>query len=171
MTRRKRPAMVPAHADGPTPEQIAKGVYERGLVMHAETATGAAAHVATTGPVERWFADRRLTDTQMAAIGLVRGLWEIAGIRQKVTGTYGERLPACSNEWLAVREIDARHELHRIQDWFPPPYWEVFENCARFDEPAGVAGSRLGFGTRSARDRAHTVVCFVADFIAMKEGL
>lgn len=170
MTRKRRKAAQPFLLDGPTPEQLAKGGYERKFITHVETATKPMAHVVATEPVERWHKEGRLSDTQYAAIALVRALWRLAGVSQRVTANYGERMPpGTTNEWLAVQEIEAREDLHRIQAWFPRHYWEMFEAVCRFDEPAGTAGSRLGWGTRSARDRAHTVVCFIADYIASKE--
>lgn len=155
----------------PTPEQIAQGGYKRGMVMHVETATGSLAFMSAHDPVERWKRDGRLSTTQTLAIALVRRLWELAGVKQRVTASYGERIPHSSNEWAAVNEIEARKDLHRIQDYIPSHYWDIFEQVVRHGEPAGVAGSRLGFGSRSGSERAHIVVCFVADVIAMKERL
>ena len=75
------------------------------------------------------------------------------------------------DERRTLNLIEAREDLYRIMNYTPRPYWDVFENVCRHDEPAGIAGSRLGFGSRSAQDRAHTIVCFVADVIAMREGM
>lgn len=173
MARKKRkPPVTVQPGEKPTREQLAKGDYHRDFVTHVETATKAMAHISAQEPVERWKRDGRLSDTQLAAIAFTRRLWAILGAQQKVTASYGERIPAsASNEHLALRQIEAREDLHRISGYVPHAYWCVFENVCRFDEPAGVAGSRLGYGSRSARDRAHTVVCFVADIIAMKENL
>jgi hypothetical protein len=144
-----------------TPEQRAKGTYE-----------GERRIVNNHDPVQRWIAAGKLTDGQQHAIGFVRRLWEIAGLERPVTASYGHvaRGGGCA-ERRAVVEIDAREDLHRVQDYVPRPYWSVFEQVCRFGEPAGVAGSTLGFGGRSAQDRAHTVVCFVADVVAMRERL
>lgn len=155
----------------PTAEQLASGQYRRALVMHAESATGAAAYVSRHDPVQRWLEAKRLTDTQEVAIILLRRLWSLAGLEQKVTATYGEKTPPGNVERRAINEIEARQDLHRIQDYVPKQYWSVFEAVCRWGEPAGVAGSRLGFGDRSAQDRAHQIVCFVADIIAMRERL
>ena len=169
---RKQSATMAHDMETPTAEQMANGHYTRQFITHVETATKAMAHIAATTPVERWQRDGRLSDSQLTAIALMRRLWAIAGLRQKTTATYGERLAiSVNNEWLANTEIDARKDLHRIQDYIPRTYWDVFEQVCRHDEPAGVAGSRLGFGERSAKDRAHTIVCFVADVICMHERL
>ena len=173
--RKRREPIPTERLEEPTPEQLAHGGYIRDFVTHVETATKATAYRAAHDPVERWELANRLSDSQMIAIGLVRRLWRLAGLSQKVTASYGERIPGEGNmEVRAANEIDARHDLHRIQDYFPGPlqtYYSVFENVVRHGEPAGVAGSRLGFGERTGSERAHTIVCFVADVIAMKERL
>ena len=124
-------------------------------------------------PVMRWHRAKRLTDSQLLAINHCVRLWAIAGLNPRVTGHYGERIPAgdYESERRVNSYIEAKADLRRIERYIPPAYFSVFENVCRFDEPAGVAGSRLGFGERSGQDRAHTIVCFVADIIAMKENL
>src|SRR5690606_15090403 len=126
-------------------------------------------------PLCRWIAAGKLSDSQMLAIQECRRLWAIAGVEQRTTANYGERLAASSHsdDHRAIVEIEAREDLRRIQGYFKglEKWWQIFENVVRFDEPAGVAGSRLGFGSRSSEDRAHTVVCLVADIIAEKERL
>lgn len=161
-----RVAAIQSRLDIITPEQRAKGTYdgERRIVNTGGT------------PVMRWIKAGKINETQALAIQLCYRLWDLAGIRQRTTANYGEQIGGEGDpvEWRAVTEIEARENLHRVQDYFPGAlkgYWSVFENVCRHDEPAGVAGSRLGFGARSAEDRAHTIVCFVADVIAMNERL
>ena len=63
-------------------------------------------------------------------------------------------------------------EIKRISGSFPGHYWDVFQNVCRFDEPAGVAGSKLQSTRKhSAETTARTIVCLVADMIAMRERL
>lgn len=159
----------------PTAEYLAHGGFHRQFVTHVDSQTKAMVYVAAHDPVERWERAGRLSYTQMAAIGFMRLLWDRAGISQRVTASYGERIPGGGNEERrAAIEIDARKDLHRVQEYFPgktQDYYRVFENVVRHGEPAGVVGSRLGFGGRSGADRAHTIVCFVADIISMKERL
>jgi hypothetical protein len=155
--------------DMPTQAQLRNGGYERKFVTHVETNTKAMAFVSSHDPVERWLRDGRLSDAQEVAIGAVRRLWRLSGISQKVTATYGERCGGGSAEYQAINEIEAREDLHRMQGYIPKPYWDVWENVCRHGMPAGVAGAELGYGTRSAQDRAHHIVCFVADTIAMME--
>lgn len=144
-----------------TPEQRAKGTYsgERRIVNNHD-------------PVQRWIASGRLTDSQQLAIGYVRRLWEIAGLQQPLTANYGHvAIGAGCAERRAAVEIEAREDLHRCQDYVPAQYWSVFELVCRWGEPAGVAGSSMGFGGREAQTRALTIVCFVADVVATKERL
>lgn len=126
-------------------------------------------------PLAMWRAQGMLTPTQDDAINLCIRLWEFLPPMPATTAQYGERIPsndsgqeseAAVNAWL-----DAIADLRRIEGYTPRSYWQVFENCLRFDMPAGVAGSDLGFTGRSGRTKAHLTVCFVADIIAMKEGL
>ena len=145
-----------------TPEQRAKGTYEgdgRRIVNRGGT------------PVARWLRDGKLTETQHLAIAHCWRLWELVGLNPRTTASYGERMAGQANEERrAVTLIEAREDLYRIQGYIPKAYWDCFENVCRFDEPAGIAGSKMGFGGRSGIERAHTVVCFVADLIAMREG-
>lgn len=145
-----------------TPEQRAKGTYEgeRRIINRGGT------------PIMRWIASGKISETQGLAIQTCYRLWALVGLEQRTTASYGERIAGGdASEQRAALLIEAREDLYRIQDYIPAPYWEIFQNVCRFDEPAGVAGSRMGFGSRSSEDRAHTVVCFVADIIAMKERL
>jgi len=146
-----------------TPEMRAKGTYqgERRIVNNHD-------------PVARWIATNRLEPHQIAVIERCRTLWERSGVKQHVTASYGQRIPSTgSAELRTAREIEARKDLRRIMGYFAGlmRWWDVFENVCRFGMNAGVAGSELGFGTRGGADRAHTVVCFVADKIAEQERM
>jgi hypothetical protein len=145
-----------------TPEQRAKGTYEgeRRIVNRGGT------------PVMRWIAAGKLTETQELAIQTCYRLWALVGLEQRTTAAYGESIQGGSaeSERRTTMLIEAREDLYRIMGYIPKTYWQCFENVVRFDEPAGVAGSKLGTG-RGSEDRAHTIVCFVADLIAMHERL
>lgn len=171
MSRRQRDDAVP-----PTPEQLAKGGYARRYTLDEATGQMAKTFVSRHDPVERWKAGGRLEAHQVAAIDLCRHLWDIAGLPIRVTASYGERIPiTSSSERLNNAQIDARERLYRIMDYFAglEKWWAIFENVCRHGEPAGIAGSRLGYrgSNRSDDVRAHTVVCFVADKIAEQERL
>lgn len=171
--KRKIPSAI-EELDGPTPEQLGKGGYDRLAMPNPDGGNRAAlVHINRGGtPVMRWIEDGKLTENQQRAIAHCLYLWRMAGVTQRTTANYGDRIPGYGDSEVRVsNEVEARDDLHRIRDYIPITYWSVFENVVRFDEPAGVAGSRLGFGTRSACDRAHTTVCFVADIIFEKERL
>lgn len=158
-------ARAQAQIDIITPEQRAKGIYDckkRPVVNRGGD------------PVQRWTWGGRLSDRQKLAIEVCIRLWEKAGLKQRITQKYGTRVPSAASDWVELRahdEIEARAHLYRLQGLIPDMYWDVFENVCRHGEPAGVAGSRLGWGSRSAQERAHTIVCVVADIIANSERL
>lgn len=173
--RKHRPQIESEQFEAPTHAQLANGNYALERTPHPDGGNRVAPTYINRGgtPVMRWTNAGKLSDTQAIAIALCHRLWAISGLSPRTTASYGERMPASVsfNEARAATEIEARTGLYRIMDYVPFAYWQVFENVCRFDEPAGIAGSKLGFGSRSAEDRAHTIVCFVADLIAMNEGL
>lgn len=149
------------------------GSYHQRFVTHVETATRAQAHVNRGGtPICRWEAAGKLTQTQLMVIGWCQNLWRRAGLTVRVTANYGERIAGAGNaDGRAVNELQAREDLHRIQDHVPRSYWDVFENICRHQMAAGEAGVGQGYTGKAAQNRAHTIVCFVADIVAMREGL
>ena len=154
---------------------LKNGDYRKRFVTHVETNTKAETMVSRHDPVKRWEDADKLTKNQLVVIEMVQRLWRLAGLQQRVTATYGERLPhGSSYELRALTEIEAREDLHRIQGYFPGPlmaYFNVFEAVCRHGIAAGVAGAQLSTTMRSAEVRAHQVVCMVADVIATREGL
>lgn len=139
-----------------TPEMRAKGTYH-----------GLRTIVNNHDPVERWKAAGKLSQPQQVVIEMCQRLWRLAGLQQRVTASYGERMPASTGyELRALTEIEAREDLHRMQDYVPAQYWSIFELVCRWGEAAGVAG---GEGDRNGAHKAYVVVCFVADIIASKE--
>lgn len=170
---KRREAQLSEILDGPTEAQLANGHYVREFVTNGDTATKSMAHINQGGtPVIRWHRTGKLDDRQLAIIHWVQRLWDRAGTVQRVTAQYGERIASSASvELLTARTMEAVEDLDRVQGYIPAPYWSVFENVCRFDMPAGVAGGELGFGPRSSIDRAHTIVCFVADVIGMRERM
>jgi hypothetical protein len=137
-------------------------------------------------PLAYWKAQNALTAPQESAIAYCIDLWEFLPPLPRCTANYGEAIFGNTNgvesEAAINASLDAKDDLARICGgmnrsgvhvigYIPQKYWRVFENCIRFDEPAGVAGSSLGYTGRSANAKALTVVAFVADLIAMKENL
>lgn len=167
--------MNPERAKGEVANDFAQqhGSYTQRFVTHVETATRAQAHVNRGGtPICRWEAAGKLTMTQLAVIAWCQRLWRLAGSNQRVTANYGERIIGSGNaEGRAANELQAREDLHRIQDYVPHAYWDVFENICRHSMAAGEAGVGPGYTGKAAQNRAHTIICFVADIVAMREGL
>lgn len=147
---------------------------EKGNVINEN---GRDRHVGAS-PYMRWKANNQLTEAQQAAIAYCLRLWDLCGVKgPPCTAAYGERIPGGNRpepQWLAAKIIDAQRDLARVEGHFDGirTYWQVFENCIRYDEPAGRAGSRImGWDGDRTNTRVLTVVQFVADMIAVKEGL
>lgn len=160
--------------DAPPPEQIARGTFQRDYVMDDNGLKAMAYRNTGHDPVARWLASDKLDQRQKAAIDVVRRLWDIVGIRQKITASYGERVGGggCV-ELHAALVLDAMKDLERIEGYFTGlrQWWTIFEAVCRFGEPAGQAGMALGFAPKTAQTRALTVVCFISDIIAERERL
>jgi hypothetical protein len=166
MTDRQALEQEQSHADIIPPEQRAKGGYEgdKRIVNRGGT------------PVQRWTKAEKLSDSQINAIELCQWLWATSGRESRVTALYGAftgKSDGVESEVAVQRYLDAKEDLARIKGYFRglDPWWQVFENVCRFDEPAGIAGSRLGVIGREAEYRALTTVCFIADIIATRERL
>ena len=171
--RRKAAPVAVEALDGPTEAQHRNGDYARDTIIHAETARTAIVHVNRGGtPVMRWFRAQRLSLRQLAAIEWCQRLWHILDIAPPITAQYGAQIKTtgCA-DFAAVKWLAADEDLTRIRRHVSQGAWSTFENVCRFSQAAGVAGSELGFGPRSAEVRAHTIVCMVADAIIEREGL
>lgn len=158
----------------PPPEQIMNGSFQRDYVMDDNGLKAMAYRNTGHDPVARWLTANKIDQRQKAAIDTVRRLWDIVGIRQKITASYGERMPGggCV-ELHAHMVIDAKDDLDRIEGYFTglKQWWLVFENVCRFGEPAGATGIALGYAPKTAQTRALTTVQFIADIIADKERI
>ena len=135
-------------------------------------------------PLTRWKLSGDLTEGHLCAIAWCMKRWALLGHEASMTASYDERTSKGTGDGesggMILARMEARDEMRRVcggigvsgeyePGYIPSAYWRVFENCIRFDEPAGVIGSNLGRSAPSAR--ALTVVQFVADIIVMKEGL
>jgi hypothetical protein len=121
-------------------------------------------------PVDRWTRENLLSETQLAAIAHVRRLWQLVDAGPRLVANLDRTIFGCPGDGN-MAEIEARADLHRIQGGFHPNYWDVFENVCRFDEPAGVAGSRMVSNSKATADLARYTVCMVADHIYLRERL
>jgi len=122
-------------------------------------------------PVRRWIAAKLLSETQQAAIAHCLSLWGIVSVSGSLSCNLGKDGVRGGGGLGHAREAEAREDLKRIRGYFPPAYYQCFENVCRFDEPAGVAGSKLSVKKDSHEAAARLIVQFVADTIAMKERL
>lgn len=121
-------------------------------------------------PVQRWLTAGMLTESQMIAIRHCERLWKLTERSTRLVANLDRTIFGLDGDGNQG-EIAARIDLHRIIDTIPGTYWSVFENVVRFDEPAGRAGSKLASDNKQRRAKAHVIVCFVADLIAMRERL
>ena len=131
-------------------------------------------HNRCASPLVYWRAHGQITTTQEAGIAYCIRLWSILTSEPRVTAGYGERIGGHDGDETGrqlIARADAKDDLRRVQGYIPAPYWQVFENAIRFDEPAGVIGSRLGWGSNSAKTKALTIVQVVADTVCMQERL
>lgn len=170
---KRREAHLSEILDGPTEAQLANGHYVRDFVMQADSATKAMAWTNRGGtPVVRWHTARKLTDKQLQAITMCQQLWRTIDSAPPVTAQYGERIKATGCEELrAAKVLAADKILVKLQGYVSKSAWNVYQNVCRWHMPAGVAGGELGYGSRSAEVRAHTLVCEVADRIVEEEKL
>lgn len=135
-------------------------------------------------PLTRWKLSGDLTEGHLCAIAWCMKRWALLGHESSMTASYDERTSRGTADGesggMILARMEARDDMQRVcggigalgeyrPGYIPSAYWRVFENCIRFDEPAGVIGSNLGRSAPSAR--ALTVVQFVADIIVMREGL
>jgi len=158
----------------PTPEQLARGSYERKFITHAESNTKAMGHVNTGGtPLARWESGGKLDSTQLAVILSCLECWRLAGLSQSVTALYGERVGTTSDAGENANAVKhAKDTLTRYRDYFPgrtKEYFDIFENIIRHNMPAGVAGAVEGFDKKAATTRSLTIVRMVCDTIASRE--
>lgn len=173
MSRRARIKREVFTGDGPTPEQIAKGDTERRFVTHAETATKSMAHVRESAILDKWMREGGVGfgDGACNVIRDFQFYWLRMG-SPRLCAQYGERIPRGESDGVtqadAMAQID--HMKRTLGRDFPKPYWDVFENCVRNLEPAGVAGSRMAKNTAGQIASARHIVGMIASFIAAKLG-
>lgn len=172
--RRKADIAPIEELSAPPAEQLARGSFHRDYVMDDNGLKALAYRNTGHDPVARWLASDKIDQRQKAAIDTVRRLWDIVGIRQRITASYGERMPGggCV-ELRANLVLDAMKDLERIEGYFHGlrQWWSTFENVCRFGEPAGATGIALGFAPKTAQTRALTTVQFIADIIADRERI
>lgn len=136
-------------------------------------------------PLTRWRSTGDLTEGHLCAIAWCQKRWALVGHETSMTASYDERVSAGTADGesggMIMMRMEAKDELRRVcggvgisgefqPGYIPRTYWAIFENCIRFDQPAGVEGRRL-LGKSAPSARALTAVQFVADIIVMNERL
>ncbi len=168
--KRKAPRII-EQLETPTLAQLANDDFDRDFVTHTETNTKAIAYRRRDSCiVEKWCREGGIGFDQGAqrVIGNCQLYWMRLG-EPRLIAQYGERLPASTAGDGWTRQ-DALDELHFYKGLVPKPYWEVFENVIRHNEPAGVAGSRFAKNDAQRIQSAKVITGFVASVIATKLG-
>lgn len=172
MPRAKRKPVIES-GETPTPEQLAQGGYERKFITHVESATKAMAHVRESTILEKWMREGGV-GFDVGACEVIRDFqfyWHRMG-SPKLCALYGERLPRGDSDGVTQADaaVQIEHMKRALGKQFPKLYWDVFENCVRHLEPAGVAGSRMAKNTAGQIASARHIVGMIASFIAAKLG-
>ena len=174
MPRTKRKTRTPRiiePGDLPTVEQLRNGRFDRDFVMHAESGTKAMAHRSLRDPILRWEKDRKLTDIQASTIRRMQALWQAVYGTQRLVGRYSEPLAPSTAETSDTRLMGLTDDLRRIEGYFDGlrQWYSTFERVCRFGLTGPEACETASVSERASRDRALVVVCFIADYIAMRE--
>ncbi|WP_198354410.1 hypothetical protein [Sphingomonas sp. MA1305] len=98
--------------------------------------------------VEQWFGRDPaglFDEPQQRAIRHTQALWSRADCQLRAVDHSRD---VVDNQVEGMSQQEALDELKWLKDRMPRPYWDVFESVCRFDEEAGVAGSRLASNSR-----------------------
>ena len=165
-----------------TKEAQAHGRYE--LVEHklhetvkdGKKSTSAIRVVMNRGgtPVERWYARGRFDQRQWVAILFYQSIWKTwigepritANLEPVIRGGAGGALESFTRNKIAAKEglrmLDQEVFFNLADiDWF-----HVWQNVVIWDEPAGRAGSCVGFCHKPAEAAAQLIVGTIAKLIA-----
>lgn len=116
--------------------------------------------------VDRWIANDQndiFGESEQRAIRYCQNLWHRVEGGVRAVDLTADIIDAP----LGWSQQEAFTELCKLEKRVPEHYWVVYQNVCRFDEEAGVAGSRLATNSRSAIDAAKTTVAYTASLIAM----
>lgn len=176
MAKRRRAARMVGPLQAMHDRAVAEGLAPPTVNAHAmrhgdfETHLGRTINRGGTA-LERWRTAKLLSDTQVSAIIYCQKMWAKLGSPSRGQVADYLRLPRGADD-PGTEALDASYRLAQIAEPFPHVFWAVFENVCRFDEPAGLIGSRLlDRPHATAADAARLCVCMVADMIAMRERL
>lgn len=170
MAKRKKQAVVDIDLATPTEEQLANDNFIRDFVTHVDTNTKAIAYKRRdVSIVDKWIRDGGIGFEEGACrvIADCRYFWAKIG-EPRVTSNYGEKTSPSTGS--NITSAEARDEIRHMSKGIPPAYWAVFENVVRFEEPAGVVGSRFYKTSGQAIASAKVITGFVASLIATRLG-
>lgn len=124
-------------------------------------------------PIERWHARGKLDPRQMAAILFYQQAWRMWIGEPRVVAGYSPVIVRGAQGALEVyagSRIAAKEGLRLLdQEVFfrlPVDHFQVWQNVVIWDEPAGVAGSRIGFCHKPAEAVAQMMIATMASMIA-----
>lgn len=125
-------------------------------------------------PVERWAARSKLDERQIQAVLFYQDAFrKVFGEGPRMSASYSPviiRGLRASVELWAGSTIAAREALRLLdQEVFfrlPMDHFPVWQNVVIWDEPAGIAGSRLGFCHKPAEAVALEIVRTMASMVA-----
>ena len=123
-----------------------------------------------SSPIAAWFKEGGpgFEDPQARAIEYIERLWGSADTQGRLVANYGY---VSRGGYEGRNHFEAITELGEWQREFGADYWGVFENCVRFDEPAGTAGSKLASNRPQSASAAKAIVGFIASMIAARKRL
>lgn len=152
-------------------EAAQHGEYVDEFIHHHETGTKTRTkRNKVSGTLDKWIEEGGI-GFDGGAVTFIRDCqakWEIIG-NPPVTAKYGERIKGGTGDGLTAHV--AKQDIEYYQSLLnAPPYWAVFENVVRWNQPAGIAGSDLASNPASRIASAKTVVGMVASVLAMKLG-
>lgn len=124
--------------------------------------------------VERWATKERLDERQMAAIMCFQEAHRrVFGEGPRVTASYSpavsrhahQSIELYASSWFRAKET-LRLIDNEVVTELPFGHWDVWVNVVIWDEPHGVAGSRIGYSFKGAEAATFLVVSTIAHRIA-----
>jgi hypothetical protein len=124
-------------------------------------------------PVERWHSRGKLDERQMAAILFYQSAWRMWIGEPRVVANWSAVITGAAAgavEIYAGSRIAAKESLRLLdQEVFfrlPVEHFQVWQNVVIWDEPAGIAGARIGYCHKPAEAVAQLMVATMAGMIA-----
>lgn len=175
--KRKAKTIAAEERASVNPFTASHGHYRETTVVDLSGALGGKKGMATVlrnlypNIADRWLAESGpgFEEPQRRALEHCRSLWVRAGTEGRLTANYGATIMGSGrdDDWT---QNEALAQLGVFKDRLPQHTWDCFENVVRWEEPAGVAGSRFASNTPQAIAHAKASVGFVLSMIAQWRG-